>query len=387
MTVQWHKAPEATREKARNSAARQHGYPVFGLVLMVTHACNMRCSYCYTGRKSDTVMSVETGIAAIDRALASILEGGTLELGFFGGEPLLEPALVSRLLEYARRKTREYSLGLSVSLTTNGTINEGKAWKLLTDPGITVSISCDGAACVHDAHRRYAGGAVTWNDVRDTIVRLAACGRPPEAAAVVRPDTVDKVVESLEALLSMGVTRIALSLDLWAEWTPENLAMLEAAVAGCADFWAEHLPGISIGWYDEKAALLAGLPIGASARCGFGAGEVAVAPSGRIYPCERLIHEDRPGNPWVLPVSLAGCGDFLSIEAAPGRSEAACGTCRVFPMCGTTCRCSNIVRTGDASRPDGLLCSFEKARLRETARVLKEASARLAASNERKVPQ
>ena len=62
-------------------------YDGFGLVLMVTHACNLRCSYCYTGDKFNRKMPPLVGQRAISRALASTRAGGTLELGFFGGEP------------------------------------------------------------------------------------------------------------------------------------------------------------------------------------------------------------------------------------------------------------------------------------------------------------
>jgi len=69
-------------------------YPRFGLVLMLTHACNLRCSYCYTGEKPPRSMEAHVGTRAIDRALASMEEGGTLELSLFGGEPVLEAGMV-----------------------------------------------------------------------------------------------------------------------------------------------------------------------------------------------------------------------------------------------------------------------------------------------------
>jgi sulfatase maturation enzyme AslB (radical SAM superfamily) len=57
-------------------------YECFHLVLMVTHACNLRCHYCYTGRKMSRSMDLRIGRAAIDRAIRSLRPGGTLELGF-----------------------------------------------------------------------------------------------------------------------------------------------------------------------------------------------------------------------------------------------------------------------------------------------------------------
>jgi sulfatase maturation enzyme AslB (radical SAM superfamily) len=56
-------------------------YSRFGLVLMVTHACNLKCEYCYTGVKIHRVMGESVGRKAIDRAIASLEAGATLELG------------------------------------------------------------------------------------------------------------------------------------------------------------------------------------------------------------------------------------------------------------------------------------------------------------------
>ena len=78
-------------------------YAQFGLVLMVTHACNLRCTYCYTREKFNKTMPEATGRRAIERAVASMSPGGKLELSFFGGEPLLEAELIGRLIDFARQ--------------------------------------------------------------------------------------------------------------------------------------------------------------------------------------------------------------------------------------------------------------------------------------------
>ena len=78
----------------------------FHLVLMVNHACNLRCTYCYTGTKFSRKMPEAVGRKCIDRALRSIRPGGVLELGFFGGEPLIEAALIDLV------KNRERSMAI-----------------------------------------------------------------------------------------------------------------------------------------------------------------------------------------------------------------------------------------------------------------------------------
>ena len=67
------------------------------VTLCLTHACNLRCDYCYAGPKSARRMSWDTARNAIDFTLARTLEQAerlkcqpVCQLGFFGGEPLLE---------------------------------------------------------------------------------------------------------------------------------------------------------------------------------------------------------------------------------------------------------------------------------------------------------
>src|SRR4051812_20436640 len=108
-------------------------YQRFSLVLMVNHACNLRCTYCYTGAKVQRPMPEAVGTTAIDRALASLAPGGTLQLGFFGGEPLIEAPLVQRLIAHARRRGAAANCGVELSLTTNGTQASDEAWSVMTD--------------------------------------------------------------------------------------------------------------------------------------------------------------------------------------------------------------------------------------------------------------
>jgi radical SAM protein with 4Fe4S-binding SPASM domain len=127
-------------------------------------------------------------------------------------------------------------------------------------------------------------------------------------------------------------------------------------------------------WFDEKLVGLARLPMPETARCGFGDGEVAVAPSGRLYPCERLIGEDHPGNPMRLPGHVSDGTDFLSLASPPCRAAGECARCDIGYACSTTCRCSNYVRTGDPTQPDGLLCRLNKACARLAAQVALDVS-------------
>lgn len=345
-------------------------FPIFSLTLMVNHACNLRCTYCYTGAKFRRPMTDKVATAAISRAVRSTAPGGQMELGFFGGEPLLEAAMILEWVQHAREECATQRVELRLNLTTNGTIADSAAWRVMTLPELHLSLSHDGLPEVHDRHRRSADGHGSSDAVLATMDRLLAEGRDFNVVMVVRPDNLRTLVDGIEFLRARGIRQVTPSLDLWTRWTREDAAQLQLTVSECADLWREAWPDLSISWFDEKAARLARVPMSQTARCHFGHGQIAVSPAGHLYPCERLIGEDRADNPMRLPGHTIDGEDFCQTTPAPDRSAPACSQCVLESMCGTSCRCSNFIRTGDTTKPDGLLCWLETLCFRETARVL-----------------
>jgi uncharacterized protein len=330
-------------------------YPAFGLTLVVNHACNLRCSYCYTGDKFHAPMPREVGEHAINRALASVRVGGVLNLGFFGGEPLIEADLILDWMDTARRAARMQGKQVRFNLTTNGTIDNTSALKVLHASDVELSVSCDGSGERHDKHRIDSRGRGSFTQVETAVRSLVSAGRIFSVVVVVRPDTLDDLAAGLVHLRELGVARFTLSPDVWTSWTEPDLDQLRRTVDTLADLWRSWLPDVSIDWFDTRIAKLAELSsFGADTRCAFGEGEVVVAPSGRLYPCERLVGEDRPGHPLQLPGLVTEGDDFLNVRApCAGHDDGE------QPNHG--CRCSNYVRTGSTAREDKLLQALDHA--------------------------
>jgi uncharacterized protein len=280
------------------SALRQH----FALTLMVNHACNLRCSYCYTGAKFSSPMPLEIGCAGINRAFQSLAPGGRLAVRFFGGEPLLEARRILEWMNYGREVAERSGKGVAFNVTTNGTVRTAEAWQAVTADNVALAVSFDGTPAVHNRHRRDSNGRATAAWVEAMIARLIEHGKAFQVVMVVRPDTLENVPQGLEYLYEVGVRQVTLSLDLWTVWKAEDGRALEKVIHRAAKVWAQRLPEFSVNWFDGKAAALARLPMSEEAvRCGFGSGEIAIAPSGRLYPCERVIGDDGPGHPLRLP--------------------------------------------------------------------------------------
>ncbi len=337
-------------------------YAHFGLVLMVNHACNLRCSYCYTGTKFARSMPKEIAFASVDRALNSLHPDGTLELSFFGGEPLLESALMEESAAYARLQSAKSGRRVSLSFTTNGTIDTPDAWRMMLDSDVDLTISFDGLPEFHDRHRVDTEGFGSSARVLATISKLVAKGKQFQVITVVRPDTVAQLPAGLRFLREFGVDLVVPSLDLWTTWTDKDLIQLEQALIDSASVWRAGLPKFGVSWFNEKAIELSGTPLIENARCGFGEGEVAVSPAGHLYPCERLIGVDEVDNPARLNGHALDGADFLFGPR--------CGALASAPTCGLSCSCSNFVRSGRTDTRDVLLKRLDDVCLRETRRVL-----------------
>lgn len=80
------------------------------ICLQVTQGCNFRCDYCVYSDKyenrvhSSNVMKWETAKASLDFLIVHSSDTMSLDVGFYGGEPLLQYALIKKCMRYITKK-------------------------------------------------------------------------------------------------------------------------------------------------------------------------------------------------------------------------------------------------------------------------------------------
>ena len=115
------------------------------LLLLINRGCNLTCSFCDLWDRPQN-MPLNQVLQLLDQALKI----GTKTLVITGGEPFMHPDLFTVV-----RAAKE--LGLSVNITTNGTLIE-KKWDQLLDSGVdSLSVSLDGLAETHERLRGQPG--------------------------------------------------------------------------------------------------------------------------------------------------------------------------------------------------------------------------------------
>ncbi len=346
-------------------------YSRFGLTLMVTQACNLDCNYCYISGKSNNVMPLDLAKKAIDRAIVSISPGGCLELGLFGGEPFLEPDLLSEIIQYAEDTARDFDVKLTVNITTNGTILDQKSKNIMLSSNVDIAFSIDGDEQTHNENRKFADGTGSYEIVVGNYKRLRSFDKHIPVIVVVTPKNIDRLSDNVLSLQKIGCNNIELSLDLWAYWDNTAMDVLRQAVKDCSKLWLSGLPGKHISWFDDMTVRLSDAA-NKVRKCGFGKGDIAVTPNGNLYPCERLIDGDQPENPMKLKGNVFEGSDFLFGEPRDIRDVSTCKQCGIFSQCKTTCGCCNYIRSGSPGKPDLLLCLFNQWCLEETEKILKQ---------------
>lgn len=155
----------------REQIAQAFSHRHLNLILFPTEKCNFRCTYCYedfeVGRMRPEVISALKSL--LDRR-ADELE--SLELSWFGGEPLLAKDIVFDLSAYVLQRVRP-GLRYRGNMTTNGYLLDIDTASRLIALGVTFfQISLDGFGTHHDTTRRRADGCGTFERIWDNLLAL-----------------------------------------------------------------------------------------------------------------------------------------------------------------------------------------------------------------------
>lgn len=337
------------------------------VTLSLNHACNLRCTYCYTGEKFQKRMPWDVARRAVDLALQEPPRGRqATQISFFGGEPLLEVELMEQVMAYARESAAESGHSLLFHVATNATLMTPDVLDMLVREQVQVAVSLDGCRAAHEATRPYASGASSFEAVVDNLRALLRRVPPGTVTVqcVVDPANVRFLPESLDFLLGLGVVDIRLNLNHSGNWDQHARRELEEALGAMGERYVEaHRRGVhfTLVPLDDKINSHLRTGCGAQETCDFGTRELAVAPSGRLYPCDRLIGEDDRDD-LVIGTVFDGV-DVARRDALVERKNSEnedCAQCELAPRCTHSCACVNHMLTGDVGEVSGLLCWLEQ---------------------------
>lgn len=342
------------------------------LSLVLSHGCNLRCTYCYTGEKYDRPMPLPVARRAVDFGFEEARRS-PLTLAFFGGEPLLELELLEAVVRYAVEQSRRRNQVLHFAVTTNGTLLDERRLALLREYRFQVQVSVDGGPAAHDLHRRFVSGAPSWEHVAGNLSRLREAGLAPQVLAVLTPENAHLLADSYAQLVALGQERIYFSPSYGAPWDEAAAARLAVGLRALGEAWLGHWREGRVVKLDPLHGKIVSHLLGGSKRpvaCGFGEEELAVAPSGRLYPCDRLVREDDDDTVAVGNV-FGGVdrGKRAALTRQKLTLDEECAACELRPRCTRACGCAQVETGGALGAVSADFCFLERSFMAEADRV------------------
>jgi uncharacterized protein len=363
---------EPPREALPDIAARE---PVIkALCLHVAHDCNLKCRYCfaregtYGGVRS--LMSLETGRAAVDFLIKNSGSRRNLEIDFFGGEPLLNFETVKGIVQYGREAEKRHGKHIRFTLTTNGLLLDDESERFLNEEMHNIVLSLDGRREVHDNMRVARGGQGSYDAALPKLRHLVE-SRGHENYYVRGTFTranLDFCEDALH-LADLGFRRISLEpvVDCTgADYaiTPEDLDAISAEYERLALKMLERKSNGQGFTFFHYVIDLTGGPCVAKRLTGCGAGTeyLAVAPDGALYPCHQFvgIAGFEMGR---LPEGNLDAGIRGRFEKCRPEAKAACRECFAKFYCCGGCAAAAYNASGDIMKPYEIGCELERKRV------------------------
>ncbi len=317
------------------------------ITLVLTHQCNLDCTYCYEHHKNSCTMSAELAKEIVDRELSMDDGVSMVEFDFFGGEPLLEFDTVKEVVEWT--VAREYDKDYIFFITTNGVLltDDMKVWLREHTDVLQIGLSLDGTKEMHDTNRCDSFDEIDLDFFRTVY--------PEESVKMtISRETLPKLAEGVIFCHSIGYD-VSCNLAYGIDWeSEENRAVFERELARLIDFYLEnpHLKPCSI--LDvNRIKSIASQEDRTYRLCGAGYAMRAYDCDGSCYPCQYFLPICVGDEKARRSLEL----DFSSLRLREEQVDEKCRSCFIRNAC-PTCYGNNYATTGDIYRRDMRICKM-----------------------------
>ena len=331
---------EAVADVARESGLDAQRAKV--CMLLLTHGCNLACTYCYEKHKSGRMMSFETAQECLSAELQMVRQSERYDwllVDLFGGEPLLNFPLIQQVVEWAREQVRDLCVRFMIS--SNGTLlnEEMKVWFAQNKDLVRIGISYDGSEKSQLRNR----GRANWEAVQ--FCKLTWPKQPFHT--VISPEMLPCLADDILTSLRQGY-RVRAELAGGVNWPQElsvvfieQLRMLKEAFLQDAT-----LPHTLINRFfkgGEDAQELEVIACGSGTRC------TCYDTDAQAYPCQMftpLCAGER-----AIPLSE------YKLLLPEHHIDPECAACPIRHWC-PTCYGMNYIMRGHTARRDHSMCRF-----------------------------
>ena len=358
---------------------------VKALCLHVAHACNLNCEYCfasqgrYQGERA--LMSYEVGVRAIDFLIDNAGPHKTLDVDFFGGEPLMNWDVVKRLVAYARGRETASGKRFRFTLTTSGLLVDDDVIEFSNREMHNVVMSLDGRKEVHDRLRRDYAGQGSYDRIVPKFQKFAKSRG--KKSYYVRGTFTHENTDFLNDILhiaDLGFTEISMEPVVSAPGDKSALTeadmpvLLEQYELLAKEMLRREREGRGFTFYHYMIDLTHGpCLIKRLTGCGAGTEYFAVTPQGDLFPCHQFASDPsmKVGNVWDGVTNRDVTGEFAKCNIY---SRPECQDCWAKLYCSGGCAANAYHATGSITGVYEYGCKLFKKRI-ECALMMKVAQA------------
>jgi uncharacterized protein len=345
------------------------------LALIMATDCNLRCKYCYadagTYHKQKGAMDFAVGKAAVDFLIRKSRRSKEIALCFFGGEPLLNFPCIERIVRHAEEQAAQSQKECSFSVTTNGTLLTVEMARFFEQHKFGYVISLDGDERLNDSNRIFPNGSGSYGVV---VKRLREIAREvPEVMqkATVRATFTGRhhdLVGSLSHLKQLGFLKASIescsALPEHIGIDETNLPLVLASYDDAARWYLDLIRSGDDFSFFHMQQLFFQVAEGQHhiSQCGAGRGYLAVSPDGEIYPCHRLVGNQRFRMGTVFGGVDPQLQHLFGTASVPYKQK--CRSCWARYVCGGGCHATAIQFNQELCRPYDIECELMKHRIR-----------------------
>jgi uncharacterized protein len=323
-------------------------------------------------------MGAQVAEKIVDFIFAKTPLYGKIDIGYFGGEPLLEFDQIKYVTNLIKRHPEAAGHQIEFQIVSNGTIFSDEIATYISDMQMSLVISCDGPPFVQNIHRRFSDGKSSSGIVESTITKAKSIIGAFMVNAVYTPQTFRYLPETVDYLYGLGVRNIFLNPDYSACWSVDDIneipGVFEKVGEKYVQWYLQNDPAL-VSFIDSKISLMINNGCSNSDKCHMGTREFAFTPDGKIFPCERLVFDGGENGHCIGDIySGVDFNKFHFCSRFSKNVNQECLNCTLRKYCMNWCGCSNYFSTKYYDRVSPFTCANEKAAITVALNVFKQLS-------------
>ena len=312
-------------------------------MLMITHACNLNCKYCYEKFKSDEKMSLDLAKKCINNEIAFVQDARNsyvdLSIEFMGGEPFLNFNLIKDVVVWLESQNLPFEWLSSSS--TNGTLfsEDCRKWMIQHRQSFVPCLSFDGTTTMQSTNRG-------TKNVNNEIPFLVKNWPNQEIHMTLSKQTVGNLAEGVMQLERLGA-RTSVAIAQGEAWDYNDALLFLQQIRTLGQFYLDNPGKVPTTFLCRPLYEIGSTKLRQTKFCGAGTNMITYDIDGEAYPCHMF-------TPLV-------CGKEASLKFRSGTfpcsqfSDERCDSCTIRHWCTTCCGFNNNIR-GDISLRDNRFC-------------------------------